>query len=283
MVYSNKFVVCVLVDGKTQSERKDGIVVVPYGSEYSLRFRNKNNRRAVVKFTIDGEDVAGPGYIVPAHSAVDIHRHFSKDARFKFVSLDSPEAVDYGKNDNSDGSKGVIEAKFYLETEPVKLPWHDHHHHHHHYHNHPNVWPDLNNPYCKPTWLGDSGGGKGSAMRRQCQDRTVGNAEAYSKYDSHSEAMNYCSTSNTPTSAPFFSAPDSSVKIGDGCTVEGNSSGQTFSEQYISLEIDFVALRVVLKGVDAPVACAQSEDYCTGCGAKRRKADRFCGACGHKF
>lgn len=280
MVYSNHFVVCVLVDGKPQKERKDGIVLVPYGAEYALRFRNKHGRRAVVKFTIDGEDVSGPGYIVPAHGAIDIQRHHIKDATFKFVSIDSPEAVDHGKNDNSDGSKGVVEAKFFLETE-VKLPV-EHHHHHHYpptiinppnpwkpYKPYPPVWygstddkwPNLSNPRSNLSYNASCGGGKSSC--------------------SGSYGASACSGPNVA----FGGAPNlGSLNFGDGCTVEGDASGQMFGQSWINLETDFVAIRVVLKGVDAPVHKVVNEEYCTGCGAKRlRKADRFCGACGHRL
>ena len=55
MVYSNKFVMCVLVNGKPVEELANGEVQIPFNTEYVLRFRNKNDRRAVVKFWIDGE------------------------------------------------------------------------------------------------------------------------------------------------------------------------------------------------------------------------------------
>ena len=123
MVYSNRFVACVLLNGTPQRELANGVVPIPFNSEYSLRFRNKHNRRACVKFTIDGESVCGGGYIIGANSSIDIHRHFDKDARFKFVSLDSPDAVDAGKNGpNEDGTKGLIEAKFYLEKNRKLIP-----------------------------------------------------------------------------------------------------------------------------------------------------------------
>lgn len=269
MVYSNHFVVCVLVNGKPQKERKDGIVLVPYGAEYSLRFRNKHSRRAVVQFSIDGEDVSGPGYIVPANAAIDIHRHHVKDAKFKFVSIDSPEAVDHGKNDNSDGSKGVIEAKFFLEEEPKKPV--EHHHHHHHYPKPTPYWPPLSNPWIPNdnTW---NSSWESSGTMRMCGGGIPEKIQL--------------TESLPPTIQCSFDPAHSlgSINFGDGCTVEGDVSGQRFSQQWINLESDFVLLRLTLKGVDAPVQVAVNEDYCTGCGAKRlRKADRFCGACGHRL
>ncbi len=279
MVYSNHFVLCILVNGKPQSERKDGIIPIPLGSEYSLRLRNKNSRRSLVKFSIDGEDVSGPGYIIPAHSAIDIHRHFDKDRCFKFVSIDSPEAIDHGKNDNSDGSKGVIQARFYLEkahyTPPCKWPTEEHHHHHHYYPPsspvilpHPTPWP---HPYT--TWCGNSNPG---SLLRTCSN----SPEASGSWSNKAASDVWPNLSNPVGTA-------SNMSFNEGCTIEGGSTGQTFREEWFDSESDFVTIRLVLKGIDNAcpvVVSSSSEEYCTRCGARRaRKADRFCGACGNKL
>src|SRR5688572_12734324 len=115
MVYSGGFVICVLVNGKVQEERVDGIVIVPEGTKYSIRLRNKNSRRAVGQIFIDGENVSDGGYVVNAHSHIEIHRFADKDEAFVAVGLNSPEAVDAGKNGPNDGTKGVIEVRFRLE------------------------------------------------------------------------------------------------------------------------------------------------------------------------
>lgn len=118
MVYSNNFVLCVLLNGKPQKELANGQVKLPFDTEYALRLRNRNNRRAVVMIYIDGENVSGGGYVVNANDYVDIKRHENVDRAFKFVSLDSEDAIDYGKNGpNDDKVKGTIEARFYLEKE----------------------------------------------------------------------------------------------------------------------------------------------------------------------
>jgi hypothetical protein len=144
MVYSNKFVMAVLLNGEPQKELANGVVKLPFGAEYTLRFRNKNSRRAVVKIFIDGENVSGGGYVIPANDFVDIKRHHDKDRAFKWVDLDSPDAVEHGKNGpNHDKQKGVIEARFYLEKE-YKINWTppvEHHHHHHHHTDHHHHYP----------------------------------------------------------------------------------------------------------------------------------------------
>ena len=123
MVYSNKFVISILVDGNTQQELANGTVKLPFGAEYAIRLRNKNSRRAVAKLFVDGENVSGNGYIVPANDHVDIKRHWDKDVAFKFVELDSPEAVDAGtvKLVGTDIDKIVSEANELLRNPEAYL------------------------------------------------------------------------------------------------------------------------------------------------------------------
>ena len=119
-MYFNNFVICVTVNNKPQKELPNGVVELPFGAEYALRFRNKNNKRALVEFSIDGEVVSGPGYIIGANGVLDIERFHDVANKFRFVPLDSDDAIDYGKNGRQDGYKGLIEAKFYLEKEIKK-------------------------------------------------------------------------------------------------------------------------------------------------------------------
>lgn len=125
MMYSNKFVVSVLVNGQVIKEFENGEVQIPFNCEYSLRFRNKHDRRAVVKLFIDGEEQTKGGYIIPARSYRDIERNSYSPAKFKFVDLQSVEAQDHGKDQqNLENKMGVIEARFYLEQQrPSMPPW----------------------------------------------------------------------------------------------------------------------------------------------------------------
>jgi len=267
----------VLVNGKPQKELNNGVVKLPFGEIYSLRFRNKNNRRAVVKFYIDGENVSGNGYIIPANDYVDIERHHDKDRQFKFVSLESEEAVDFGKNGpNHDKSKGVIEARFYLEKEkPIKIV--EEHHHHHHYRPRTPIVPPYVPPY-QPYWFDGTGqnspyikGGGGSGIT--CSS----NASLFSG-----------PSINTPLD--FSNLQDSvpSANLQEGCTVEGGISGQSFHSVHIDVEEDFVALKIVLmgyEGVVEEVVITRSEvSFCENCGAKKAKnSAKFCYNCGHKL
>lgn len=300
-MYSSKFVACVLVNGKVLQERKDGVVAIPFGADYALRFRNKHDRRAVVRFTIDGEDVSGNGYVLPAHGVIDIRRHAAKNAAFRFVSLESGEAVDAGKNDgNADGGKGVIECRFYLEAREWVTTTTAIHHHHHwtipappvQPFIQPNTWPWLPTVWCSSA---QSLPIDGSAYSATSTIGGVLNAQATPR--------SACATPNLSSSVTANDAGAvlaAAASLQDGCTVEGAASGQTFGATSLTLEPDCVTLRLVLRGyqpetygtayaaekaagriADGPMLPDEPDRYCGQCGTKRRRrSDRFCPRCG---
>lgn len=111
MSYSGNFVVTILHCGHVQRETGDRTVVMPDGTEYGVRLRNKHDRRAVGELLIDGESQGS--FVVPARSYVDIYRSAEKDRAFKLVHADSTEALDVGKD--SSPPNGIVEVRFRLE------------------------------------------------------------------------------------------------------------------------------------------------------------------------
>ena len=301
MIYSNHFVMCVLVNGKPLKERADGIVTIPLGAEYTIRFKNKNNRRAMVTFTIDGENASGNGYIINAHQDVEIKRFSDRDQMFKFVHLDSAEAQLDGKNGpNWDGSKGVIEARFYLEKQytpppapvytPIPIPypapypvpvwpkpyrpyyqpmWTD------------NTWPNTNNPYSGTYGCATRGMSAGVTKGASCGGMQM-SCGGGMQSSLGSVGMESCA----PPVAVNFTAPQAAPAMMEGVTVGGQVSGQHFYTVSFDAETDYVTLRLVLRGTNEPVqqVCTEEVEYCSGCGTKRsRKSDKFCGKCGIKL
>lgn len=221
MVYSNRFVMCVLHHGTPLQEptgtgAAHATVSLPFGAEYALRFRNKNDRRAVVKFFIDGENVSGGGYVIDANSHIDIRRHHAADLAFKFVTLDSPEAVSHGKNGPNDGTKGLIEARFFLEKQPPPRPVEIHHHHH--YDHRPSPWRkdcDYVSRLSGASWSASAG-----------EEKTCGGI---------------VSLRSVRTAVPATA---------DGCTVAGSATGQFFSSASVDLEDHFTTLTIKIVGYD---------------------------------
>lgn len=303
-MYSNKFVMCVLVNGQPQTEKASGIVTLPFGTEYALRFRNKHDRRAVVKIYIDGENVSGNGYIIGANDYVDIKRHHDKDRAFKFVSLDSPDAVDFGKNGpNEDKTKGLIEARFYLEKERPVVQ-HIHHYHppvfippvppvEHHHHYYPPLKPLDTNPQPE-VWFSSNAGTHirsttDDGPRSMCSNDTQG-TKGYSECSrtrSRSIRASSCSCNPAPQVALNEQPP-----VMDGCTVEGSVSGQQFYTSYIDTEDSYTSVKVFLQGfrpgvqeaATTTVEEAGDAKYCHNCGAKMaKKSANFCHVCGTKL
>lgn len=271
MVYSNKFVICVLVHGQPQKELSNGTVSLPFGTEYALRLRNKNNRRAVAKIYIDGENVSGGGYVVGAHDYVDIKRHHDIDRAFKFVSLDSPDAVDHGKNGpNPDKVKGTIEVRFYLEKERPQVIYRDVHHDHHHHHHYPAPLPPPRpyDPWRKNpdiTWVTNTCDMKyepdGGSVKYTCD--AGGGAKGMTSNLGGGGTMSSCSLGGAEASRSY-EAPQSygavqpqsfnfssSEKLQDGCTVEGYSTGQSFHNVWVDTEDEATVLKIFLQGFES--------------------------------
>jgi hypothetical protein len=254
MTYSNKFVMSVLLNGQPQKELANGVVKLPFGTEYSLRFRNKNNRRAVVHILIDGEDVSGNGYIVPANSHVDIKRHHDVDRSFKFVSLDSADAVDFGKNGpNEDKVKGTIEARFYLEKEhPQCVSTSVEHHHHHHYPlprpvpYYPPVYPIR--PY-QPIWRNDQSvhkttydnGNRPKHLQRR--DRRIVSGQNAGLLSSNTQSV-ISNDEMTPLNTCSFNTSDVSAS---------NNTGQQFVSKHIEVEDNYTTLKLFLQGHEGQI------------------------------
>jgi hypothetical protein len=257
-------VICVLVNGQPQRELPNGTVIIPFNTTYSLRFRNKHNRRAVVKFTIDGENVSGNGYVIPANSHIDIHRHWNKDAGFVFVDLDSPQAVDAGKNGpNITGEKGLIEAVFSLEKyqEYFTPQW---------------VPPSPQWVPPSPQWIPPS---------PQWVPPSPQWVPPSPQWVPPSPQWIPPSPQLVPPS--LLCSTNANVlgmnNMKDGCTVEGAATYQNFSMTYLETEFESTRLRLMLKS-SGVVESIENLIYCTNCGAKKlRKNDNFCGVCGKKF
>jgi len=259
MPYSQRFVASVVVDGQVQKESPDGSVEIPFGSEYTLRFRNKHrNRRAVVKLWIDGEEQSIGGYVIPPSSFKDIERNSHSPHRFKLVNPHSADAQAHGKDEhNVEGYNGVVEARFYLEKEQPQEVHHHHHHHHDHYH-------PVPRPPRRPPWQPypyetfsldakrDSGGPRGQSAGGEQEMRTCSTNAA--DYDEAECAPEFLSMGATEAeAAPKRASAKRAMRRSTvaGVTVEGSRSSQTFRKVDIDLEEQFTPIKLILKGYHA--------------------------------
>jgi hypothetical protein len=254
-MYSNNFVVAIVHDGKFSEETKDGVVALPFEAEYTIRLRNKHNRRAVAKVFIDDENVTQDGIVVPANHYVDLERPVSNAKKFKFVSAKSGEAIDYGKNNKTDGSNGIIRVEWQLERE--YKPSYDVHHHH-------DIWKSK-----RPIYGGRSRGGP-------C-GQSVGSSFIPATMD-EGTTLNFLD-GNEPTRRLI-----SREGLQEGCTVAGSHSHQRFTTVHIDLESGPpTVIQLILKGYKEEQAQAHSGvGYCGKCGNNLQNNWNFCTRCGAK-
>jgi hypothetical protein len=262
-VYSNGFVVSIVVNGRVFEIAKDDTVAVPFGSEYSIRLRNKNNRRAVAKVFVDDQNVSQDGIVVNAYGFVDLERPTTTRTKFKFVSQESGEAAAAGKSDNEDRSNGVIRVEWRLEREcrplirpmvPTNSPWR----------------------FAKG---GPSGQSFGEFENKTCDvpRGLVGGCVR------GGDELGFDSD-ETPRAT--FGAKGSPLQ--EGCTVEGGYSAQNFTEVHVDLEQgDPTVITLVLRGfhqeTSRPLVKSKGL-HCENCGALAKKPTaKFCYNCGNRL
>ena len=229
-MYSNKFVVVVIVDGKIQQETQNGICEIPFGSHYTVRLRNKNSKRAICKLSIDNESVGD--FIIPANSHIDIECPTHVDRKFRFAALDSEAAYDQGKNAHFEqGHHGLIKAEFALERElyhTVNFP--------------ANYYPFT------PAYPGFFDTKKYPPIR-----------QTYC-LSANDPTATYCCNSVVAPKAVYGSINNVSQNINTfaGVTVEGDKSNQSFTSVYFEHDYNWSTLTIKLRGYNPSVAGTQS-------------------------
>jgi hypothetical protein len=90
MMFAKNFVVNLKVDDKFIKDM-DGIVKIPFGSSYSIYLKNLESRNAVVKISVDGNDVLDSNQlIIKANTSVELNGYMKENIvvnKFKFIEL----------------------------------------------------------------------------------------------------------------------------------------------------------------------------------------------------
>lgn len=112
----------VKVDGSILREF-DKVVYLPFGTEYTLFFKNTSTRRVKIKVTVDGQDVMdGSSLVIEGNSTSELKR-FIKNSNlhegnsFKFI--EKTEKVSKHRGDRIDD--GLITVEYEFEKEQPKV------------------------------------------------------------------------------------------------------------------------------------------------------------------
>lgn len=254
-MYRDSYVVAVLVNGKVQKETSDGLVLIPFGSEYVLRLKNKLRKRSVADVWLDGR-IACRGVILNANGTLDLERFVDTDLssgkKFKLV-----RTTDSRVEQPEDSENGILEVNFYQEKEAplVEKVVHHEYRHPHVCYGHCSLCCSCS--ICRPQYYG----GVWATM-------PLGSSVVYTSTTT-SAASASCNSSLTSlrSDAAFTSCSEPAA------TVEGSTSLQKFSR--ISIDVDHskaVTIRLKLRGLTV------IKDVCQ-CGY-RRKTENYCPTCG---
>jgi hypothetical protein len=273
-MYKDGFVLSILKDGKPLNEI-EGIVRIPFDSEYQIRLRNKNWVNCKAKVYIDGAPVSQLGnFVINSQGVIDLERFLDSSldegARFKFVHKDHGEVSDPDNEEN-----GVIRVEFYKASSITYTittnnypysPWI--------YHDYSGARPwgsddsdTLDWSYSNDNKTSDGDGTlhhSGGGTRSMADGVQVQNCSAM-----------YCST---PTMDSFGAGEE-------GATVGGSKSHQKFHTvaDFLTETFPTVLELKLLAPKDKHYVAPKPRRFCSQCGSKVQRKDRFCSSCGTKL
>ena len=281
-MYSNKFAACVMVDEEVVREvRKDGsdYIYLPFGTDYQIRLKNLDHRRAVVSINIDGDDVLdGSRLVVEGNSTTDLKGRLdskTNTARNAFRFIEKTERVSQHRGDRVDDGLVRIEVQFeeelpkieqiikYVPTKPYQ-PW------------------DPRHPWQPSIWYGSGftntgGGGSSSNNLSHSTFQWSGDAEI--------NVVN-CSHQVTPDQCDDVDFTNTVNTGNEGITVSGPIINQAFVTTHIrKLAPEKVVLVFKLLGkteageVSKPLL-VKDKIECATCGEKSKSGTKFCPECG---
>ena len=250
-------------------------VRLPFGSEYSLRFKNLNNVRAAISVTVDGEDVLdGHRLVLDANETTDLEGFMDGSAvrnRFKFINK-TKEISDF-RGDRLDD--GIIRIEYQFEKPPVRYtprhtsPWWNRGNH--------GTWSDNEIYYKGSTTCGfDTPIGSSGNVLRSREVKTRGDIRMQSL---------------APEAADFSkSLMDDSFQnqTDEGITVKGSKMYQHYNRTYLgAMEEQTHVIIFNLKGttgeakkvVKKPVT-VKTKVRCETCGRKFNARTKYCPNCG---
>lgn len=258
MMYSNKFAAAIKVNGKVLREIGD-TVYLPFGSEYEIRLKNMDSRRAKVFVEIDGQDVTEGGLVLKAFQTIDLERFLQRcdletGNRFRFIERSS-------KIEEHRGIKvedGLIQIRYEFEK-PLT----------------PTVIPDS-------FWL--DAPRSHSSVQTNHVNSVCGSAltDAWGAIgrDSLPVAMN--------TSSGRFTAKSIGAPLNEsGITVKGSQSNQKFTTthwrgtdgQVYSMVLKLLGETEDNRAIREPLTVNRKID-CETCGTSNPASAKFCKECG---
>jgi hypothetical protein len=304
MMYDNKLVVAILANGKVLREHKDQ-VYLPFGQEYTLRFKNLNSLRALVRVSVDGQDATEgtTGLIVPPNGTVDLERfikggNMATGNRFKFI--ERTQRIENGPR-GIQAEDGLIRVEFEFEQQPAKIEYETIKRTYVEDYWRTRSYPYWNGPWYTTNAIGSSltdTKGMPRGVSSSIADMKLGSVSAQSGDAqlmnasfsvSNTFADSATLTSTASAGSETFAVPQNATAafVNDvGITVPGSLSEQKF-EKGAWFPTDGQKHVMVLKllgvhgekAISAPIT-VKTKQKCTTCGHTNKSGAKFCSECG---
>lgn len=273
-MYADKFVVAVKHNGRVLREQGD-TVLIPFGSEYTLHFKNLNSVRVQVKVSIDGTDATqGTCLVIRPNETADLERFLrsgdgGQGHRFKFIER-TTKIEDGPRGIRADD--GLIRVEFEYERQPAKIEYEtikrtyvD------------EYWRTYRPHY--PYWNGPYYGSSTAVSSADCAfGSTTSEVKLSAKSASPLRGMTHDSAQVQAQNASYTSDV--------GITVPGSVSDQKFEvAAWFPTDGQKHVMVLRLKGqvgeqkVQRPVTVKTMQE-CPTCGTKNKHGTKFCRECG---
>lgn len=268
-MYSNKLVACIKVDGKVLREKGDE-VYLPFGSEYTLYFKNEHSRKVQINVAIDGQDILfGKTLLLDAYDTMDL-KGFVKDKdgadnrAFRFITK-TQEISDFRGDRAEDG---LVKITYQFEKEINSFER-----------------PTLRGP-SYPFDIYTNGSVRyGDAQPWSKGGLSMSNAVYSDTSSGNISSMNInCSASASGSTMHTTSLTSRSMVTSNdpGITVEGKATNQAFKIGHIGILEDKIHSMIFqLKGltseeqIDEPITI-ETKKQCTSCGKKFKSTFEYC-------
>lgn len=293
----NAGLVCVVkVNGKILRENKDE-VLLPFDSEYSILIKNLETRKALVKITVDNQDVLdGNSLIISPNSEMELEG-FMKGmiARNRFKFIKKTKQISDFRGDKIDD--GIIRIEYWFEQQVEEIKKKEIIVEHHHYNCNNNCLScGLNCCNRKFYWYTGNGTYNiGSAHGTLRSSNNIGVSEqTYKTFTNFGSANNI--TSQSGETFAYYSGTNSKNEshnitaemwTDDGITVKGSQVHQQFNYGLIG-ELEKNSRVIILKligltesgnTITKPIT-VKSKKTCNICGKKSKSNVKFCSNCG---
>jgi len=260
-MYQEKFVAVVKCNGKIMRER-DGVISLPFGSEYSILLKNLNTVKASVDISVDSMDVVdGHSILIEPEKSVELEGFMRGSVarnRFKFINK-TKEISEY-RGDRIDDGLIRVEVTFEKKIEKT-ITISDGTYY--------TYYPPVYNHF---TWTDGGSGSTGGLLSEM--DFSISNTCSTKLGSGHVS----CSAAQSDMSEPLSD---------EGITVKGSSCNQAFAPASIGmLEDNSSVIILQLSGYNAegikvksPIT-VNTKITCETCGKGSKSNLKFCGNCG---